>query len=490
MSRSARNNIFKWVKLLSLTTMIIFGFIFQVITVNAQSASLYITPNSNTLHINETFTVTIAMSSPDITTNAASGHLIFPPDILEVVSINKGGSVIDFWVQSPAFSNTSGYIQFEGISHTPGFQGTYGKLISITFRAKSPGSADVVFSRGALLANDGQGTNIANALGNAQFIVAGYETITKDDQEQTQVQDQNPVVSENKQQDKQVIQGNDTQENQNKTPEKIKILSETHPDQEKWSNNINPELFWEINDSDNIDQIKLRVSELPDTEPSTIYTNGLTKKNLFNLKDGIWYFYVALHNKNGWSEFAGYTLNIDATSPEELTLSLENDIFGFPLVSVNASDALSGIDTYKIQIDGIHSALKVDGEGLYYVSDISIGEHIATVTTTDNAGNETIKKIKVKVDRYGIIKFTFNTPGRVLSGTTQYGAAGTSTPQSGPNITISTSKINKVDTLLAYIQLGVIMFGILVTIAMYFYFSYLKTSNTKYICTPVKTKKI
>jgi hypothetical protein len=106
--------------------------------------------------------------------NAASGDISFPSDKLQVLSITKTNSVMGLWIRDPSFTNSLpfGDIHFEGIVLNPGFTGNDGRLVSITFQAIAPGDAPIAFSSGAVLANDGNGTNILNVMQPADVVIA------------------------------------------------------------------------------------------------------------------------------------------------------------------------------------------------------------------------------------------------------------------------------------------------------------------------------
>ncbi|MCX6712432.1 MAG: hypothetical protein NT041_01940, partial [Candidatus Vogelbacteria bacterium] len=92
------------------------------------------------------------------------GRLISQPIICK-------GSIVNLWVQEPAFSNTSGKVSFEGAILNPGFTGGSGRVLSVSFRAKKAGTAILSFSAGSILANDGAGTSILKTLGKTSFAI-------------------------------------------------------------------------------------------------------------------------------------------------------------------------------------------------------------------------------------------------------------------------------------------------------------------------------
>lgn len=93
--------------------------------------------------------------------NAVEGRLIFG-NLLEVVEIRDGGSVINFWIEKPRLENSE-VVVFSGI--TPGgFMGTNSQLFSVVFRAKEEGLASLRLEGIQILKNDGKGTLLAVSL--------------------------------------------------------------------------------------------------------------------------------------------------------------------------------------------------------------------------------------------------------------------------------------------------------------------------------------
>ncbi len=135
--------------------------------VSAFAATLSLKPSSGEFHKGENFVVSVIASS-DTSVNAFFSIISFPTNTLEVISINKSDSIVNLWTQNPSYSNAgdTGNIIFEGVVLNPGFIGSGGKIITITFRVKKEGLADLTFSKYAILENNGLGTNaIANTNG-------------------------------------------------------------------------------------------------------------------------------------------------------------------------------------------------------------------------------------------------------------------------------------------------------------------------------------
>ena len=137
------------------------------------SASLYLSPSSGTYTVGNKFSIQVKVNSGGVAINTADGNLIFDPDKLEVVSISKTGSIFTLWVQNPVFSNSAGTIEFAGGKPSPGFTGASGTIITITFRGKTSGRANLSFASGSVLADDGIGTNILVKMGSGSYELSG-----------------------------------------------------------------------------------------------------------------------------------------------------------------------------------------------------------------------------------------------------------------------------------------------------------------------------
>lgn len=135
-------------------------------------ATLFILPEEETFIIDEDFSVTVNVNT-NIEVNAVEGKIYFPVDKLEVIGLSKEESIFELWVVEPFYSNSDGTIRFAGGLPTPGFEGSEGKILTITFRPKKEGRADIKFEEGLVLANDGKGTDILKELKDASFTLIG-----------------------------------------------------------------------------------------------------------------------------------------------------------------------------------------------------------------------------------------------------------------------------------------------------------------------------
>lgn len=142
------------------------------------AATISLLPASQNSSVDSIITVNVNVSSIDQSMNAISGVIVFPNNMLSLSSVSKTGSIVDFWAVEPNFSNDSGVINFEGVLLPPGFSGKTGKILSLNFKAKKVGNANVDFNSSSILAADGLGTNILTAKNGATIIV-GKKLITE-----------------------------------------------------------------------------------------------------------------------------------------------------------------------------------------------------------------------------------------------------------------------------------------------------------------------
>jgi len=132
-----------------------------------QSATLSFSHPSLQVKEGDKFTIEVMVNSPEESINAVSGTVVFPGNLVHVLSLNKDDSLIKLWTQEPKLRSDN--ILFEGVILNPGFQGNNGPIFSINFEAETTGRVDLNFNEGAVLANNGLGTNVLATLGSSNF---------------------------------------------------------------------------------------------------------------------------------------------------------------------------------------------------------------------------------------------------------------------------------------------------------------------------------
>lgn len=301
----------------------LFLFIFLALPAGAQDgASLFLAPASGLYNVGSTFSVTVKVNSGGVPINAAEGTVIFNTNELAVVSLSKSGSVFNLWVQEPDFSNALGTINFGGIVFNPGYTGTSGKLLTINFKAKAVGNASVSFSSGAVLANDGSGTNILSTLNNGLYTLKSSSTTPL------------PLA-----------------------PAPVQILlpqvtSLTHPDQTKWYSNNNPEFSWPL--PEGVTAVSYLINPKPDANPGTM-PDGLKSSIKFTgVRDGIQYFHIRFKRGGTWGPIAHFKFQTDTQPPKSFIIGrVDTDASNVqPELLFETEDGLSGIDHYEMRMGG------------------------------------------------------------------------------------------------------------------------------------------
>jgi hypothetical protein len=323
------------------------------------AADLYILPSSKDLNVGDNLSVSVYVDSLDQTMNAVSFRISYPEDLLKFVSLSKTGTIISLWVQEPKGGN--GEVLAEGIVLNPGFAGSRGKILNITFKALNSGKADLSFVSGAVLANDGLGTNILKNM------KGGSYTISK-------VSIEKPSIS------------------YLPTP---KIISPTHPDQEKWYNNNDPVFEWKV--PEGAVEVRVLYGKNPDAIPTVRYSPPISRRSLTDIPDGTYWFSAQFIGEGIESNVGRFKFNIDTQPPilKEFSIGIaDTNSIKF---KIKASDELSGIDKIEIYLDNnLISSTSTDVfENI--IENVEPGKHIFKGVIYDKAGNSTQKEEIINV---------------------------------------------------------------------------------------------
>lgn len=135
------------------------------------AATLYMSPSSGSYGVGEPFSVTVYVGNASNAINAASGQLSFDNEHLKITGVSYSSSIFKIWAEEPGFSNVAGTIHFSGGLPSPGFTGNGGSVFRINFQPIKEGSAAVNFLSGAVLANDGNGTDVLTGSSGGTFSI-------------------------------------------------------------------------------------------------------------------------------------------------------------------------------------------------------------------------------------------------------------------------------------------------------------------------------
>ncbi|MBZ9569795.1 hypothetical protein KJA16_02635 [Patescibacteria group bacterium] len=329
--------------------VIFFIFLFLIIPFFVGAATLYLLPQSQTVYQGDTFLVEVRLDTEGEEINAVGTDLKFPADLLEIIDLSKGGSVLTLWVEEPSIKQ--GEVPFVG-GVPGGFKGE-GLIGKITFLGKEIGRAEVSFKEDSkALYGEGIPADLS-------FLEGNYEII--------------------------------------KRPEGLPVISSrTHPDQSKWHKSDTLHLHWDLADGA---QYSFILSYDPLAEPDDVPDKP--KGELIwvgdmeypNLEDGIYYF--SLKQKlpaEDWSEKVGFRAMIDVTSPEEFRAEIGQDPLMFEgkyFLSSATIDKTSGIDYYEVK-EGKRNFKRAKSP--YLLGDQSLRSKIL-VKAVDKAGNERVSEI-------------------------------------------------------------------------------------------------
>lgn len=358
-----------------------------------QAATLGFNSSSGNLSVGQNFSTSVVVSTPDQTLNAVSGSVTFPADKLEVTSISKAGSIIGLWVQEPSFSNKDGIVNFEGIVFNPGFIGTSGNILSINFRAKNSGSVTLAFGNPAILANDGQGTDIFTSAQGGNFQINQDLLPTDNDQGAS-------VPSKKTETTPQPVQNVTGDTPFRAVIGSLRIYSRTHPDQYKWYRSGTAEFAWEL--PEGATGMRLLVNRVADAKPNVAYGTPIREKIVPDLADGVWYLHAQSRTPQGWGEVNHFRFQIDTKAPESFELKevVREDMSDRKVsLILTASDGGSGIDHYNISVDGqVLPSLSVErGDGYYDLPELDSGSHLIVANAVDRAGNMIERRLEVVV---------------------------------------------------------------------------------------------
>jgi hypothetical protein len=136
--------------------------------------------------------------------------------------------------------------------------------------------------------------------------------------------------------------------------------------------------------AEDVTAVRLLLDHLPNSVPTVVYEPAITMREVTDLTEGVSYLHVQFKNAKGWGTINHYKLQIDTHAPDSFVISeVAQGVFKF-----DAKDSLSGIASYKVQIDDREVVDFVDnGDHLYGAPLLSAGAHTLRATAFDKAGN-------------------------------------------------------------------------------------------------------
>jgi len=327
----------------------------------AQGAVLMLSPQSGTFFVGNTFDVSVIVDTKNQIVNTFDVKMRFSPETLQVVEPFGEKSIITVWASPPSYSNIEGTISFQGGIPQTGIKTSSGLLFKITFRAKSPGKARIIFDKDSkVLLHDGKGTNILGATSGAIYDI---------------------VIP---------------------PPQGPKVFSPTHPDQDKWYNQNNISLNWE-KEWDVTDYSYILTKD-PSAIPDNVSEGAQNYVFYEGIEDGLWYFHIKAKKGGNWGGVSTYLIRIDTTPPAEFLIQCDSPRTSNPrpVISFFTTDSASGVDHYEVKIIILSGKEKIDypfSEEVspYQLPHLDVGSYDVIVRAFDSAGNWRDARLKIEI---------------------------------------------------------------------------------------------
>lgn len=318
--------------------------------VYAGGASLLFSPSSKSVTVGSTVTVAIKVNSGGQAMNASEATISFPKDTLRLLTVSTSSSIFTFWAVRPSGSNSTGQVTFSGGLPSPGYSGSSGTVLTMTFQALTAGTAHLTMTGAKVLANDGVGTDVISTVGTGTVTVNAASSTPS-----------SPTY-----------------------PAPV-ITSTQYADQSSWYNQDSVTLTW--TKPSGVVDFSYDFRQSASNEPDHIADTKDTAVTVSLTKDGAWYFALQAHYASGWSTTTRYRLQYDHTAPEPFTVTVDRDrgeSDPTPQLTFSTTDATSGIEKYTLSIDG-GAAVTVSSP--VTLSDLRPGDHTFVIVAYDKAGN-------------------------------------------------------------------------------------------------------
>jgi hypothetical protein len=340
--------------------------------VGAAGATLSLSPASGTYNVGDVFSVNVVLNSGGGNgVNASDGTIKFDTGYLAVKSLSRDKSIFNLWTTEPNFSNPSGVISYSGGSPTA-YKSSAGIIFSITFMALKAGEGAVSFSAASALAADGQGTNILSNTGGGKYVF-GEKAPVASKPEAPKMPAAAPETSSS-----------------GLLPPMPKVESGTHPDENIWYSNNNPEFRWKL--LPDVSSVSFSLDKSSTTDPGKKSEGIIEGKSFSGISEGKNYFSIKFQNKSGWGPITHRQVLIDTAPPTEFEIEIDNGgdpTNPQPKISFFTEDNNSGLKNYQINRDG---EMKQISAAEYFKTPYAFpalkpGLHKLNIAVSDQAGN-------------------------------------------------------------------------------------------------------
>lgn len=315
---------------------------------------LFPSPVEQTTTVGSTFPVQLLLDSRGDDVNVVSLTLRYPTELLDVVDLIDGRSILSLWVERPKDDAAGGAVTLAG-GIPKGAVVLNAEVLTILFRARAKGTGTITVDapNSQVLLDDGFGT--ATTVDGRSMTV----TITETD------------------------------------PLRPRIESASHPDEGRWSTSRDLSLTWRTYRQA---LYSYQLSRDQTVEPDDAPDSPVGLAYYPALADGLWFFSLKekLPGETGWGAVARRQIMIDSTPPEPLVVELVREPrTGRWLLTFGTRDAVSGVERYEVQF--LSSRLRwfpffLTGDWRRAQSPLDLGTESfvgsVVVRALDNAGNQ------------------------------------------------------------------------------------------------------
>ncbi|MBI2062586.1 MAG: hypothetical protein HYT64_02770 [Candidatus Yanofskybacteria bacterium] len=394
--------------------------LFALLPAFSYAADFNIYPQAGTFGSKQEFEINLKIDSAGETVNAAQAKLKFSPNIIEVKSISKDGSIFNFWLQEPKLSNTDGTIEF--IGGTPsGFSGSSLQVLKIIFTAKGVGQSDISFVDASITAADGSGTNVLSKSNGANLVISSVSSVPKP--ESAPILTPAPIIRKPTQ-----AAG---------LPATPEVSISLYPNSANWYNFVSQFTpSWKL--PSDISGLNTALNTNPNFTVPPV-SEGLFESETFPAitKDGIYYFHIRFQNNKGWGPTAHYRIAVDSQPPVPFKIDVKTGLASddpSPKLSFNVADSLSGIDRYEVVINSGKPIVINNPEYSFLPS--PPGQYTARVRAYDKAGNSVEDRIQIEILPIEMPSVGFITKKMVLGSDILFDVKGSAIPDTSVIITI------------------------------------------------------